>query len=441
MTGSTSKRAAVEMALSLIEDPAGQGPAAFTRIYPESARQAADAVDEMVRLGLETPPLAGVVVSVKDLFDVRGEVTLAGSKILATQAPAACDAEVVRRLRQAGAAIIGKTNMTEFAFSGLGLNPHYGTPLNAWDRENQRIPGGSSSGAAVSVTDGMALIAIGTDTGGSCRIPAALNGLVGFKPSAYTVPKDGAFPLSYTYDSVGPIASTTEQCALAYAVLSNTRPRMEDLDAGQLVLGVVKNYVQEGLDDAVAASFDAALSRLADAGATVREINIGALDEIASLTLNGGILGAQAYQIHRRRLQSGAGEFDPRVAARIRMGEAVSCSDYIELQQKRSALADRFDTEIYGYHAIVMPTVPVVAPRISDLSDDQDYVRTNLLMLRNPSIANMMDMCSISLPCHRPGGAPVGLMLTCSNGSDWHLLSTARVVERVLNGENQERGR
>ncbi len=426
-----ARRAAVEKALENIDDPKGQGEIAFTRVYPE-ARLAADMADEMARLGQEPLPLAGVVTSIKDLFDVRGEVTLAGSRVLVTEPPARCDAEVVRRLRSAGAAIIGKTHMTEFAFSGLGLNPHYGTPLNSWDREKKRIPGGSSSGAAISIADGMAELAIGTDTGGSCRIPAALNGLVGFKPSAQTVPKAGVFPLSYTYDSIGPIAPATGLCARAYAVLSNTRCQLAQLDTRQLVLAVVRNYVLENLDDVVAKSYERALSKLARAGVTLHEIGIEALNEIAALTVNGGISGAEAYQIHRWRLKSEADKMDPRIVDRIRLSENISRAEYLELQQRRSALIERFNVVAGGYHALVMPTVPMVAPEISNLNEDSVYVKTNLLMLRNTSIANIMNACAISLPCHSPGEAPVGVMLTSVNGHDWKLLSIARAIERTL---------
>src|SRR4051794_27927178 len=198
--GKTSSVELTRAALARIADPVGEGPRVFTRVYADAVDQAAEQDRRCARGGIASP-LAGVPISIKDLFDVAGETTLAGSKALVGYPPAGRDAEVVARLKRAGAVIVGKTNMTEFAFSGLGLNPHYGTPRNPWDRERGRIPGGSSSGAAVSVTDGMAVAAIGTDTGGSVRIPAALCGLVGFKPTAARIPREGVLPLSETLDS------------------------------------------------------------------------------------------------------------------------------------------------------------------------------------------------------------------------------------------------
>lgn len=429
---SHSKLAALDAVFTLIDDPDGQAQSIFTKVYREPALLAAEMADRMEGTGQEPSPLAGVSVSIKDLFDVRGEVTLAGSKALAIESPAEHDAEIVRRLRRAGAAIVGKTNMTEFAFSGLGLNPHYGTPLCIWDRNNARIPGGSSSGAAISVTDGMAEIAIGTDTGGSCRVPAALNGIVGFKPTARTVPKTGAFPLSYTYDSIGPIARDTTSCALAYSVLSDSQPE-HAMTFHNVTLGVIRNYVLEDMDNTVAATFEATLSTLSRAGVILHEIELDTLNQLPSLLAQGGISGAEAYQIHRHRLATQETIMDPRVVARIRLGESITAADYMELAHRRAALVEQFNARIYGYDAIVMPTVPRIAPRIAELSDDDTYVRTNLLMLRNTSVANMMDACSISLPCQAPGKPPVGLMLTGRGTTDWRLLRVARVIETILN--------
>ncbi len=430
-----SSRARVEEALARIQDPAGEGPRAFTRVYAEAARLAADTADAMAGLGVELPALAGTVVSIKDLFGVAGETTMAGSRVLRDAAPESRDAAVVRRLRQAGAAIVGKTNMTEFAFSGLGLNPHYGTPLNTWDRASARIPGGSSSGAAISITDGMAEVAIGTDTGGSCRIPAALNGIVGFKPSASVVPMEGAVPLSASYDSVGPLARTVALCARAHAVLSQTPYAIRPRETGRLRLGVVRNYVLEQMDETVSATYEAALRRLSRAGAHLQALSLPVLDELPALFVDGGIVGAEAHAWHRRLLETSEGQYDPRVSVRIKRAAAMPAAAYIDLLGLRRRLIADWTEQIAAFDAVIMPTVPRVAPTLAALADDEAYGTTNLLMLRNPTVVNALDGCAISLPCHAPGEAPVGLMLACAQGRDWELLSLAQALEGVLRPE------
>lgn len=427
-----SKHDAVELALKRIRDPRGEGARTFTRVYEESARLAADTADKMAALGIEPGPLAGVLVSIKDLFDVKSEVTTAGSRILFNGTPAMKDAEVVRRLRAAGAAIIGKTNMTEFAFGGLGLNPHYGTPLSPWDRANARIPGGSSSGAAISVTDGMAQAAIGTDTGGSCRIPAALNGLVGMKPSAQTVPMDGVLPLSLSYDSVGPIARNVDGCARLYSVLSASPEALRPIPVEGICVGVLRNYVLDQMDETVGATYEMALKRLSKAGIKLQEISLPVLDELTSLFVNGGLVAAEALAWHRDLLDSREGEYDPRVSVRIRRGALTSSADYIALQVRRTKLIAQWREQIDRFDAVAMPTVPIVAPMLTELEDDEVYGRVNLLMLRNPTVVNALDGCAVSLPCQAGGEAPVGFSIACANGKDWHLLSVANALEPLL---------
>jgi aspartyl-tRNA(Asn)/glutamyl-tRNA(Gln) amidotransferase subunit A len=426
------QRERVEQALARINDVAGEGRRTFVRVYEAGARLAADTADAMGRLGVELPALAGLPVSIKDLFDVKGETTTAGSLVLKRSAPAAEDAEVVRRLRHAGAAIVGKTNMTEFAFSGLGLNPHYGTPLNVWDRGKARIPGGSSSGAAISITDGMAIAAIGTDTGGSCRIPAALNGIVGMKPSAQMVPMRGTLPLSPSYDSIGPLAADVQTCARVYAVLSATHYAVRPVAPNRLVVALPKNYVLEQMDVTVASTYEATLQRLSRAGVALREISLPPLDDLPHLFVNGGLVAAEAYAWHRDLLASRGEEYDPRVAVRIRRGGSVSAADYIAIQRRREELVARWATEAQSFDAMVMPTVPIVAPRIEELDEDEAYSRINLLMLRNPTVVNALDGCAVTLPCHMPGSAPVGVTLACPNRRDWHLLSVAAALQECL---------
>src|SRR6266545_3162516 len=254
----------LEAALARIAEPEGEGARACLTVYAQSARDAADAADARARSGFPLGPLDGAVVSIKDLFDVAGEPTRAGSTVLAAAPAVARDAPVVRRLRAAGAVIIAKTNMTEFAFSGIGLNPHYGTPGNPADRS--RIPGGSSCGAAVAVADAMCETAIGTDTGGSTRIPAALCGIVGFKPSQWRLPTQGAFPLSFTLDSIGPMARNVADCALADAVMAAQEPRpLEPARLAGLRFGVAQGLPMKDLDRDVAREFAAATARLQSA--------------------------------------------------------------------------------------------------------------------------------------------------------------------------------
>lgn len=362
-----SKRTIVEQCLERIHDPEGEGVRTFTRIYQEAARLAADTADMMDKLGLELPPLAGLPISIKDLFDVKGEQTFAGSRVLTDTQPAKQDAEVVRRLRQAGAAIIGKTTMTEFAFSGLGINPHFGTPLNAWDRATKRIPGGSSSGAAISVTDGMALAAIGTDTGGSCRIPAAFNGIVGLKPSAQTVPMDGTLPLSPSFDSIDPLAHTVDMCALVYDVLAGNRPRpLPSIDPHSLTLGVVKHsYVLNDVDRVVGSAYDNALTCISKAGTRLKNVQLKVLDALPDIFANGGLVAAEAFQWHRDLLSAREAGYDPRVSVRIKRGSLSSASDYVGMVARRRELIAQWEEEAEPYDAIVMPTVPIIAAAAS----------------------------------------------------------------------------
>ncbi len=430
----TTSQALVEDALTRIAAPSGEGARAFLRTHRESALAEAKASDVLRAHGIVPSPLAGIPVSVKDLFDVAGDITRAGSKALADSVPAKTDATVVRRLRQAGAVIIGRTNMVEFAFSGLGLNPHYGTPKNPWDRATGRIPGGSSSGAAVSVADGMAAIGLGTDTGGSVRIPAALCGLTGFKPTARRIPKDGIFPLSITLDSIGPIAHSVACCALADSILSGDAPQVPPaLPLKGLRLGVVQDYVLEGLDSGVAEAFGKALARLSQAGANVTDVRFEALQELPQINRHGGVVGAEAYAIHRELIARRRADYDPRVASRVLRGADVSAADYIEVLTRRAAMIADSARVAAPYDALLMPTVALVAPAIALLeADDQLYANTNGAILRNPGTVNFLDGCALSIPCHRSGEAPVGLMVVGQSGEDRRLLALGLAVEAAL---------
>ncbi|MGE5147366.1 MAG: amidase [Candidatus Eiseniibacteriota bacterium] len=432
--GRTTSRALVEATLAKAEEKAGEGARAFTKLYRERALVEADASDRLRKAGVVPSPLAGLPISIKDLFDVAGETTLAGSVALEGKKAAAADATIVARLRAAGAIVIGRTNMTEFAFSGLGLNPHYGTPRNPWDRKTGRIPGGSSSGAGVSVADGMAAAAIGTDTGGSIRIPSALCGVTGFKPTAKRVPTAGCFPLSATLDSIGPLAPSVACCALIGAVLAGEAPVVPaPLPLAGLRLGAPQLYVLDGMDATVAATFGAALSRLSKAGARIVEIAFAELESLPSINAKGGIVTAEAYAIHRRLLAEVGKRYDPRVSVRLERGATQDAADYLDLLAARRDMIARAAAISAPFDALVMPTVPVVAPALEPLEADDDlYAKTNALVLRNPSVGNFLDRCALSIPCHAPGEAPVGLMLLGEHGGDRRLLSVGLAVEAAL---------
>jgi aspartyl-tRNA(Asn)/glutamyl-tRNA(Gln) amidotransferase subunit A len=429
-----TSRQLVEQSLAAIKDPQGEGARTFLVVHENEALAAADRVDAQRRGGAELHALAGIPISIKDLFDEAGVVTLGGSKVLVGTPPATRDSTVVERLRDAGAVIIGRTNLTEFAFSGLGINPHYGTPRNVFDRSTGRIPGGSSSGAAISVTDGMAAGAIGTDTGGSVRIPAALNGLVGFKPTARRVPRDGVLPLSFTLDSVGPIAKSVADCALLDQVLAaetGAVPAVAHLRG--LRFAVPKTVFQDDLSPAVASAFTTALVRLSAAGASIIELPMIEFATAAAVNPRGALTSAEAFSWHRQWIKEKAAQYDPRVRARILPGETITAASYIELLQLRERFIKSIDAAASSYDALLMPATPDTAPTIAEASkDDEIYSRLNGRMLRNPSIVNLFDGCALSIPCHDPGTAPAGLMIAGTQNTDRRILAIGLAVEEVV---------
>jgi aspartyl-tRNA(Asn)/glutamyl-tRNA(Gln) amidotransferase subunit A len=432
-TGATSSRRLVEDCLARIADPAGEGARTFVKVHTHSALAAADYHDALRKHRAQPSPWAGIPVSVKDLFDVSGDVTAAGSRVLADGPVASADAVAVARLRSAGLIPIGRTNMTELAFSGLGLNPHHGTPRNPFERERGRIAGGSSSGAAISITDEMAYGALGTDTGGSCRIPAAFCGIVGFKPTSHRVPLAGTFPLSPTLDSIGPLAASVSCCAILDGLLA-AEPAMT-LPAVQLRevrFAVPRSFVLDGLDPHVARCFERALGSLSGAQAQITELPLAELTELPRINRKGGFPAAEAYALHRDRLRKQEAQFDPRVAARILRGEEQSAADYLDLIEARKDFRQRVDGQLAAYDAVLMPTTAVTAPTLAELESDQEFNRVNFLVLRNPAIVNFLDRCAISVPCHEAGTAPVGLMLVGPHGGDRRLLSLAAAVEPVV---------
>jgi aspartyl-tRNA(Asn)/glutamyl-tRNA(Gln) amidotransferase subunit A len=432
--GRIRSEALTEAAVARARDPAGEGARVFVAHAGDRALAAARASDALRAAGAARSPLEGLPISVKDLFDIAGETTRAGSVVLSDAPPAARHATIVARLIAAGAVLVGRTNMTEFAYSGLGLNPHYGTPLNPYDRATGRIPGGSSSGAAVSVTDGMAAAAIGTDTGGSVRIPAALCGLAGFKPTARRVPARGTLPLSTSLDSIGPLAPSVACCALLDAVLSgDEREAPAPADLRGLRLAVPTTLVLDGVDETVGAAFRAALSALSAAGAVVTEIAVPEFAGLAKINTHGGLPGAEAWAYHRALIARDGARYDPRVRLRIERGAAMTAADYVDVLHARTAWIADVERRITPYDALVLPTVPVVAPPLAPLvADDGLYGAANVLILRNPTLINFLDGCALSVPCHAPGTAPVGLMIAGAGGTDRRILAIGLAVETAL---------
>ena len=431
--GRTSSRELVELALTRIADPTGEGARAFLKTYADTARAEADLADRLRRTGVVRSPVDGLPVAVKDLFDVGGDVTRAGSKVLADAPAATADAPVVARLRAAGAILVGRTNMVEFAFGGLGLNPHYGTPRNPWDRKTGRVPGGSSSGAGVAAADGMCVMALGSDTRGSVRVPAALCGVVGFKPTACRIPRDGAFPLSYTLDSIGPLARTV-QCAAAYdAVLAGEPPApLPELPVKGLRLMLPRSSALQELDQQVSRAFDAALAALSRAGAAITEVAMPAFDRQDQYFKGGGYAGVEAAAIHRRWANRLA-EYDPRVGKRVAMGNDVSGPDYVELGFLRAAFIREVEAAAVPFDAIVMPAVACVAPPIAEVdATDEAYFRANGRVLRNCGLINFLDGCAVTIPCHEPGGGPVGLMVCGTAMTDRRTLAVGAAIEKAI---------
>lgn len=432
-TGEVTSRELVEGCLARALDPTGEGERTFTRIDAEAARATADAIDRLRKAGTHPGRFAGIPIAVKDLFNVTGQVTLAGSRVLSDQPPAQSDAAAVARLRDAGFILIGRNNMTEFAYSGLGMNHHFGTPLNPWQRSERRIPGGSSSGAAVAIADGMALAALGTDTGGSCRIPAALSGIVGFKPTAVRVSREGVVPLSTSLDSVGPLASSVQCCAILDTILAGepvAESGMFPLEG--LRVGLIGDYVLNAIDPTVAAAWERAVGILSAAGAHIIELELGALGDIPRINSRGGLVGAEAYAWHRPYLESKSALYDPWVLQRFDAGRSQSAADYLDTLEARRRVQKAARAQTHKVDVVAAPTVPIIAPRCADLIDVEAANRTNLLLLRNPALVNFIDGCAISLPCHRPGEGPVGLMLIGETGNDRRLLAIAASIEAVL---------
>lgn len=433
--GRTTSRKLVEDCLAKIADPNGEGQRVYMHVDKDAALAAADAMDALRKANAAPSRFAGIPVSIKDLFDIKGQVTRAGSRALDDSAPAESDAPTVARLRAAGFILIGRTNMVEFAYSGIGTNPHYGTPKGAWKREVGHVPGGSSSGAGVSVLDGMAHAALGTDTGGSCRIPAAFNGIVGYKPTQRRVPLDGAVPLSFTLDSIGPLARSVACCAAMDAVLAG-EPEFELTPRAikGMRLAIPTTIAMDELDPIVAEVFERTIKLLTEKGALIERIEVPAFNDIPLMSSKGGFTAAESFAWHRELLTAKGDVYDPRVSVRIARGEAMTAADYIDLLPMRRSLIARAEATIAPYDALVLPTCAIAPPSIAEMADDKVFAKKNLMALRNCTLINMIDGCAISLPISRKDEAPVGLMLAAAGGSDRRIFELAAGMEETIRG-------
>jgi len=435
--GGTTSARLVEEALARIADPGGEGARAFVQVQAEAARAAAGAMDALRRAGRTPGPFAGIPISIKDLFDQKGVVTAAGSLARRGAEPAAATAPAIARLERAGFVVLGRTNMVEFAFSGTGLNPHHGTPRAPFGRDTGYAPGGSSSGAAVAVADGMGFGGIGSDTGGSCRVPAALCGIAGYKPTARRVPTAGAFPLSTTLDSIGPLAPSAACCAVLDAVMAGEEdaaaPAAFPLDG--LRLGLPSGtFLFDGLAPAVIAAFGLALRRLEARGARLIDLPLPELAEIPAANATGGFAAAEAWALHRDLIGRARDLYDPLVLARIERGAGMSAADLIALTADRRRIVAATAARTAPFDAVIAPTCPITPPAIAELAEAEAFNRINALLLRNTAVGNFLDRCSISLPCHAEDEAPVGVMLIGEHGGDSRLLAVARAVETALAG-------
>lgn len=445
--GTVTATQLVDTCLAAIDGPAGEGARSFVSVARDRSRQEAQRIDEARRLERSGSPLAGLPIAVKDLFDVEGEVTKAGSVVLSDRAPAANDAPVVSRLREAGMIVLGRTNMTEFAYSGLGLNPHYDTPRSAWRRDRQHIPGGSSSGSAVAVADGHVVAALGTDTGGSCRIPAAFSNIVGYKPTAEVVPLDGVIPLAPSLDSVGPLAASVAACRAIHQLLAGqsaqqvgsamttwTAAAEQPIDG--LRLAVLTDVVLDSLDCEVAERFENALTHLANAGVSLVERPLPALRDLATVNASGGIAAAEAFAWHQKLIASDGDRYDPLVRTRIEAGAAIDNASLADIVAFRRGLIETFVASSSDIDAWILPTVAILPPTIEEFVARDDFYRSaNLMTLRNTSVGNMLDSCAISLPLCRHADRfdadPVGLMLMAPGMGDERLLALAQQLEPI----------
>ncbi len=433
--GSLTAEAVVEAALERWQDRQKTDGPVFIRLDESKVRTAARAMDALRRAGRAPSPFAGIPFSVKDLFDVAGEVTTAGSIILKDRPAARADAPVIANLKAAGMVPFGRTNMTEFAYSGLGLNIHYGTPASIWDRTTRRAPGGSSSGAAISVAADLVPLALGSDTGGSCRVPAAFNRIAGLKPSHGRLSGKGIFPLAPSFDDPGPLAANAADLILGLRLMEAGPEASLDMPPapapGELTLAVPpdSHLAMQELDPAVAAAFETSLKALSTAGVRIVEASLPEVD----IRVCGALSAFEAWQVHGDLLADGADRYDPRVRRRLEGASRVRAEQAMALKRIRADMTAAFQrqTAEAGVQAWVLPTAPILPPPLSMLETDMDFHdRMNLLSLRNTFMVNFLDGCALSLPA--PGEDPVGMMLMTPHGHDYRLIALALEVESIL---------
>lgn len=432
-SGTVTSRELVERSLAAIADPAGEGERAFLSVDAEGARAAADYADGQRKAGRVVPPLTGIPFSAKDIFDLAGQVTTAGSAVLKGAEPAKADAVAIARLKAQGMIVIGRTNMTEFAYSGVGLNPHYGTPRAPHDRATGRIPGGSSSGAGVSVADGMVSLGIGTDTGGSCRIPASYCGIVGYKSSHGRVPLTGCSPLSFTFDSIGPLANSVSCCATADSIMAaDWDGAIPGRRVQGLRLAILRDFVLDGLSPDVEQAFGRVLRALPGAGVALSDMAFPELRDIPTINSKGGIVAAEAWAVHRARIAEAGAAYDPRVRTRIEAAQSIAAADYLDYFARRREMISLFASRFEGFDAVILPTTLNSAPAIAELDADKDYARFNGMALRNTYVGNFLNGCAISIPMQQKGEAPCGLMVLAPWGHDRALFGVAAALEQAL---------
>ncbi|SEG84199.1 amidase [Marinobacterium lutimaris] len=417
-----------ELATALEQRKQGMNSERLAKIYisqstaPEHAAQGA---------------LGGIPISIKDLFDVKGEQTRAGSKVLSSAPAASEDAPSVARLREAGTWFTGRTNMTEFAFSGLGLNPHYGSPENPFDAS--LITGGSTSGGAASIADGLALGTLGSDTGGSLRIPAAFCGIVGFKPSQASVPGDAAFPLSPSLDCVGPMGASVDCCARLWSVLSQTEVSDADIGDRKLRLAIPAGALIDNLEAPVAAAFEQAVELLRQQGHQIETLAFDSVDQVYAINQAGGLVVPEAIAIHKERLEAQGEDYDPFVRDRLQGGLELPAWVYAQRLLPRGKLQQQFAAESSGFDAVILPTVPILPPAIATLEKDAAaFHAANRMALHNTNVFNYLDASAISLPWQpQQAKLPIGLMLARPQGQDLALLALARRIEALIETQTE----
>ncbi|MEM7564481.1 MAG: amidase family protein [Pseudomonadota bacterium] len=426
----------VEQAL----EKAHRSKSVFTTINP-GLISLSYSIDRARKRHQSLAPLAGIPIALKDLFNVRNEKTFSGSVVRKHYAkPEAADADVVAPLRRAGLLFFGRTNMSEFAFSGMGVNPHYGTPKSIWDRETGRLPGGSSSGSGVCVAEEILCAALGSDTAGSCRIPAAFNGIVGVKPSFGRMSLNGIFPLSPTLDAPGPLAVDVDSCYILDQLMCGRSdpeadlPTLDVADIKSSKFVIPDAIVMQDLDDEVSQSFQKTIGQLETAGARIETKPMPSLDRVDEFFANRPIVAKEVWENHQHMLEAHGDEYDPFVSQRISGGASITEAEQTKRYQERDEIVQQFHRELASFHcdALIYPTVACLPPPISETIDEDNARKVNLRCLRNTATINYSNGCAISLPCQDVGQAPVGFMLAAANGEDENLYRQAAAVERII---------